>query len=376
VRRKLAPEALAEHVPVDGNTDRTLARAREEGLREGGGTSERITGHRAIVSSRPIDVKPGAEVADGRPMGMPAEHLPDALEIHIAPFQGDEHEAIAELCRGCASRPEDSLAGWEWSDASELERQLEQWEISPRSTLFVAREHGRVVGFCGVECYPRDGFGLVHGPAVAPAARDRGVSKALFEVALRTAVTHRAAELWAATGRDNRHAQTLYGEAGFTRDEVVALFQLTPAAHTPVAVPEHVRRATPNDLPEVLVLAESLGDDLHMTLDELASALSDPTWHVWIGGEPHALALACIDPAERWVRALATREDARRRGLGAALLSAAIVAWWADQHHEPVGLSVRAESLALVTQYHRLGFQPSMVVARFSRPADPTHTSH
>ena len=54
-----------------------------------------------------------------------------------------------------------------------------------------------------------------------------------------------------------------------------------------------------------------------MTLDELASALADPTWHVWMAGEPEPLALICIDPSERWVRALATREDARRRGLGA-----------------------------------------------------------
>jgi GNAT superfamily N-acetyltransferase len=328
------------------------------------------------VSIPSIGVKERMAVADGISMGMPAEHLPDPHEVHIAAFLGDEHEAIAELHRACAARPEDSLASWEWSDAAELERQLEQWEVSPRSALFVAREGGRPIGYCGVECYPRDGIGLVHGPVVAPASRGQGVTKALFEVSLRAAVKHGAAELWAATGRDNRRAQALYGEAGFTRDEVIALFRLTPEAHTPVPVPAHVRRATPNDLPEVLVLAESLGDDLHLTLDELASALSDPTWHVWIGGEAEALALVCIDPGERWVRALATREDARRRGLGASLLSAAIGAWWADQHDEPIGLSVRAESLALVTQYHRLGFQPEMVVARFSRPAGPSHTSH
>ena len=147
-------------------------------------------------------------------MGMPAEHLPDPLDVHVAPFQGDEVEAIAELCRDCATRPEDSLGGWEWGDAAELARQLEQWEVSPRSTLFVARADGRVIGFCGVECYPRARIGLVHGPVVAPASRGRGVSKALFEVALRNGVSNGAAELWAATGRDNRRAQALYERGG------------------------------------------------------------------------------------------------------------------------------------------------------------------
>jgi GNAT superfamily N-acetyltransferase len=328
--------------------------------------------HRTILSGRPIGVKADGVAADGTYMGMPAEHLPDPSDVHVAPFQGEEIEAMAELCRGCAARPEDSLGNWEWCDAAALRAELDQWPVSPRSTLFVAREAGRVVGFCGVECYPDERIGLVHGPIVAPASRGRGVTKALFEVALRNAVKEGAAELWAATGRDNRRAQALYGEAGFTRDEVTALFQLTREDHTPLPVPGHVRRATPNDLPEVLALGDALGDDLHATLDELASALADPTWHVWVAGEAEPLSLICIDPATRWVSVLATREDARRRGLGATLLSAAVEAWWDDQHTEPLGLSVRAESLALVTQYHRLGFQPKIVVARFSRPAGPS----
>jgi GNAT superfamily N-acetyltransferase len=309
-------------------------------------------------------------------MGLPAEHLPEPLDVHIAPFQGDEAEAIAELCRSCAAVPGESLGNWEWCDAAELEQQLAGWEVAARSTLLVAREAGRVIGFCGVECYPRHGIGLVHGPVVARASLGRGINKALFEVALRTGVQYGAGELWAVTGRDNRNAQALYAEAGFHRDEVIALFQLEREAHVPVSVPEHVRRVTPNDLSEVLSLAESLGDDLHMSRDELATALADPTWHIWVAGPAEPLAIVCIDPDERWIRALATRTDARRRGLGSVLLSAALEAWWADQHEDSLGLSVRAESLAIVTQYHRLGFRPRIVVARFSRPAGPSNTPH
>ena len=370
-----AAEARPERTPIDRDPDRPGGCTGEELLRERGCAGERIVGPRRILSSPAIGVKARHLVADGSCMAMPAEHLPDPLDVHIAPFQGDEIEAIAELCRGCATRPEDSLGNWEWCDAAELERQLEQWEVSTRSTLFIAREAGRVVGFCGVECYPRERTARARARRRArssPQGRQQG--------ALRGGPPQRGAA-WRgrALGRDRPRQPPRAG--ALRRGRLHArpghrALRLERELHTPLAAPAHVRRVTPNDLPDVLALAESLGDDLHMTLDELASALLDPTWHVWVAGEPEACALLCIDPTERWIRVLATREDARRRGLGAVLLSAAVDAWWADQHEGSLGLSVRAESLAVVTQYHRLGFQPTIVVARFSRAAGYSDTSY
>jgi GNAT superfamily N-acetyltransferase len=300
-------------------------------------------------------------------MATPAESQPPRPATQVDPFHGDDIEAIAELARNVSAHPDEALGNWEWSDASELERELDRWRVSPTQTLFVAREAGRVVGFCGVECYPSDAIGLVHGPVVDASARGRGIGRALFEVALRTAGSHGASELWAATGRDNRRGQALLGEAGFARDGACALFHLEHATHTPIEAAPDVRRATSDDLSDVLALAEALGDDIFMSLDELAEALADPRWQIWIAGLPNALSIACIDPDEQWVRVLATHEEARRRGLGAAVLSAALEAWWADRSETPVCLTVRADSLANLTQYRRLGFEPRLVVARFSR---------
>jgi GNAT superfamily N-acetyltransferase len=320
-----------------------------------------------MLSGREVAVKPGPPRADHENMEMPAESQPAPVEITLDRFRPDDVEAVAELARGCAVRREEALGNWEWSDAALLDHELEAWPIAATETLYVARESGRVIGFCGVECYPHDSIGLVHGPVVEPAARGRGVGRALFDVALRIGGVYGAAELWAVAGRDNRRAQTLLAQAGFGRDEVSALFRLERDAHTPLPVPMDVRRASSTDLPEVLALAEELGDDLHMTLEELSDALADADWHVWIAGAPDVLAIVCIDPYDHWVAALSTHERARRRGLGATVLSAALDGWWFEHPDSVIGLSVRAESLAVLTQYHRLGFEPELLVARHSR---------
>ena len=122
----------------------------------------------------------------------------------------------------------------------------------------------------------------------------------------------------------------------------------------------------------VLLWANAVAAGKKKALDsnEIASALVDPTWHVWISGIPNALSIVCIDPDDRWVRALATHEDARRRGLGATVLSAALSGWWREHPDATLGLSVRADSLAVLTQYHRLGFEPRLVVTRHTRLAN------
>ena len=320
-----------------------------------------------MLSSREVAVKPRLRRADEETMEMPAEPQPAALEIVVETYRPDDVEAIAELVRGCAARPEESLGSWEWSDAALLGDDLDRWPVRAGETLYVARRSGRVVGFCGVECYPSASIGLVHGPVVTPEARGLGIGRTLFDVAVRIGERHGATHLWAVPGRDNRRAQALLVQAGFSRDEISALFRLERSAHTPLPVPMDVRRAGSDDLPEVLALAEALGDDLHMTLDELADALADPDWRVFIAGAPELRAIACIDPHERWVAALATHEASRRRGLGATVLSAVLEDWWAEHPDSVLGLTVRAESLSVLTQYHRLGFEPHELVARHSR---------
>jgi GNAT superfamily N-acetyltransferase len=291
---------------------------------------------------------------------------PAALEVTLAPFDADDVEAIAELARACAARRDEGLGSREWSDAAVLEQELEGWPVRAAETLYVARESGRVIGFCGVEAYADRGIGMLHGPVVEPSLRGQGVGRALLDVVLGIAERTGARELWSVTGRDNRRAHRLIERNGFVRAEVTALFRLEREQHAPLPVPMDVRRAGEDDLAAIRTLAGEIGD-LHMTDAQLAGALCDPAWHVWVAGHDELRAIACIDPVERWVGALGTRPDARRRGLGATVLSAALENFWTDSPDVALGLSVRAESLSVVMQYNRLGFEPERIVARHVR---------
>jgi GNAT superfamily N-acetyltransferase len=294
------------------------------------------------------------------------ETHPSAFEVTLAPFGADDIEALAELTRGCAARRDEGLGSREWSDAAALERELGAWPVRPAETLYVARESGRVIGFCGVEVHPSHEIGMVHGPVVEPGSRGRGVGRALLDVVLGLAERHGARELWSVNGRDNRRAHALLERHGFTRAEVTALFRLDRATLTPLPVPMDVRRADTGDTEAVHELAGAIGD-LHLTPSQLTDALADPTWSVWVSGRGELRSIACIDPQERWVAALGTRPAARRRGLGATVLSAALEDVWSGTPDLELGLSVRAESLAVVMQYHRLGFEPERIVVRHAR---------
>ena len=291
---------------------------------------------------------------------------PASFEVTLAPFDADDAEALAELARGCGARRDEGLGSREWSDAAALEHELDEWPVRPGDTLYVARESGRVIGFCGVEAYPSNEIGMIHGPVVEPASRGRGVGRALLDVVLGIAERQGARELWSVNGRDNRRAHALLERHGFERTEVTALFRLERHVHTPLPVPMDVRRAGTADLPAVLELAAAIGD-LHMNGDELAAALGDPAWRVWVSGHGELRSIACIDPADRWIGAIGTRPAARRRGLGATVLSAALEDFWAERPEVELGLSVRAKSLAVVMQYHRLGFEPERIVVRHAR---------
>jgi GNAT superfamily N-acetyltransferase len=223
-----------------------------------------------------------------------------------------------------------------------------------------------VIGFCGIEAYGDRGIGMLHGPVVEPGVRGQGVGRALLDVVLGIAERTGAHEIWSVTGRDNRRAHRLIERNGFERAEVTALFRLERERHTPLPVPMDVRRATEDDLAAIRTLADEIGD-LHMTDAQLAEALCDPAWHVWVAGHGELRAIACVDPVERWIGALGTRPEARRRGLGATVLSAALEDFWTESPDVELGLSVRAESLAVVMQYHRLGFEPERIVARHVR---------
>jgi ribosomal protein S18 acetylase RimI-like enzyme len=301
-------------------------------------------------------------------MGMQQAHA-DSAEVRIEPYREADAPAVLELSLAVQVRQDEVLGNPLWRSLEDVRRELASWPVAPEWSLYVAREGGRVIGLAGVECHPESGHGLLCGPIVEGLARDRGVGRALLDVACRSARRNGVTELWAAAGRENRRAERILRAEGFARGEVDALYRLTSGAHQGLEDERRVslHRATASDRGEALALAAACQSPA-LDLEDVDLLLADASGHVYLAGDAGSrVGLVAIDPVDRWVYGLAVHETVRGRGYAAAMLSAALHAYWAELPDHELGLTVRIENLAAINLYRRLGFEPWTVVATFSR---------
>jgi GNAT superfamily N-acetyltransferase len=98
------------------------------------------------------------------------------------------------------------------------------------STVFLAREDGRAIGF--VQLYPAFASlslkpnWILNDLFVEPEARGRGAAEALMQAARGLAVDTGACELFLQTARDNAVAQRLYERLGYKRDDDFYVYSL------------------------------------------------------------------------------------------------------------------------------------------------------
>jgi ribosomal protein S18 acetylase RimI-like enzyme len=100
------------------------------------------------------------------------------------------------------------------------------------SVIFVALEARSALGF--VQLFPvftstavRPGrLWLLNDLYVSPAARARGIGRALMEAARGLAVETGATGLFLQTARDNANAQRLYQSLGYRRDDLFLVYEL------------------------------------------------------------------------------------------------------------------------------------------------------
>ena len=115
----------------------------------------------------------------------------------------------------------------------------------PEVTLFVARDRGGALGCCAFQLH-QDGSAEVKSMFVKPAARGRGLGRALLE-AIEVALRGRVGVLRLETGIEQAAAMRLYEAVGFRRrgpfgsyrDDPLSVFMEKPlpaAAPDPIAV--------------------------------------------------------------------------------------------------------------------------------------------
>ena len=127
-------------------------------------------------------------------------------DCHIAP--------LAELERACFAHP--------WSEES-LREELD----NPLALFQVAEdEDGRVLGYVGVHFVADEGF--ITNVAVSPAARRRGVGRALLQALTDYGTTQRMYRITLEVRVSNTPAIALYEGMGYTRDGVRPGFYRDP----------------------------------------------------------------------------------------------------------------------------------------------------
>jgi ribosomal protein S18 acetylase RimI-like enzyme len=149
-----------------------------------------------------------------------------------------------------------------------------------------------------------------------------------------------------------------------------AIFRVTPRDHRPVErgpAGVTVRRGRHADLDTTLALYRECFPDGSFPDSAWETGLKAGTVYL-AESEGHVLALVDIDPSDRWVYHLGVTETQRSHGVGAYVLSRALVEYWEQKPGEALGLSVSADNLPALRLYRRQGFVPLLVVESFELP--------
>lgn len=127
--------------------------------------------------------------------------MPEQTSIRILPMTADHLDEIATLERLCFSTP--------WSRAM----LAEELDNACAAFLTALDEHGRVVGYAGLQVILDEGY--IANIAVLPDSRRHGVAGKLLQVFLDFAQAHALAFLTLEVRESNYAAIALYGSRGF-----------------------------------------------------------------------------------------------------------------------------------------------------------------
>jgi GNAT superfamily N-acetyltransferase len=313
-------------------------------------------------------------LGDGTELTIDAQHTADGRlatspaggSVQIEPYCDADAEAVLRLSQLCLTRPDDALGAPLWVTRADMRRELAQWPVTATDAMFVAQSAGQVIGFAGVECHPGCGVALLHGPVVEPAARGAGIGRALYNRAVRCAVSRDTTELWATLGTGNTRGDALLRDEGFVRGDELSLYRLERGHHVAMGgAGLSLERLETGDVARAYTLVEDCCATAVATRSEVGAWLADPGHRVLAGTDgSSARAIVGIDGTGRWLSLLGS---APRGALEATALSAALTQWWDENPRDWLGMTLRSDDLAGIEMYRSLGFDPWMAVARYAR---------
>ena len=174
-----------------------------------------------------------------------------------------------------------------------------------------------------------------------------------------------------AVGARNAVGRLLLERAGFSPEgSATAVFRLNESDHRRVepGPPElSVRTGIPDDLEDTMRLYRECFPDGAFPESAWLAGLEQGAVYIGESGR-EARAMVNIDTPDRWIYHLGVTASERDQGVGAYVLSEALVGYWAKHPGETLGLSVRADNLPALRLYRRQGFAPLLVLQAFALP--------
>jgi GNAT superfamily N-acetyltransferase len=209
---------------------------------------------------------------------------------------------------------------------------------------------------------------------VADRFRGRGIGRALLRVGLEEWRLRRGHRLSVDASQDEGVARTLLSGMGF--EESMLRFEMAPLRSEGLVVPEgvEIRRLTDADFEPVTRLVAEMGphrspvpdrmDGVHRAFRELVRRPSDGSLTAIVEGVPVGICTVEIRGTLRdiapqgWIPELLVTEPMRGRGIGAALLDAALT-WASEAGAESAVLESGRTREAARALYRAAGFEPA-----------------
>ncbi|MEZ5098714.1 MAG: GNAT family N-acetyltransferase [Thermoleophilia bacterium] len=273
----------------------------------------------------------------------------------------DLAEAVA-LSRHALARETEQVGRPLWTSRADADAELEDKDW-PGETLIVAEDDGRLAAIGGLDPNALPG---VFGPLVAPDARGRKLGTVLLEATIELARERGMGTLTASVGARNAAGRMLLERYGFHRAEKPdAVYRLFPGAllpHEDGPSGLSIRGGTADDLDALLTLYRATFPTARRTPE---------TWRRWIvSGEVYIAELdghmaAFVHIGHGWMTHVGVSEEDRGRGLGEAITSRVLEAYWRERPEQELRLTVKTDNLPAIRLYRRLGFAPWIVLDPF-----------
>ncbi|HNB53703.1 MAG TPA: GNAT family N-acetyltransferase [Anaerolineales bacterium] len=247
--------------------------------------------------------------------------------------------------------------------AENLREEIEKLHSAGEMMYVLAEEADQLLGVLGCECAVSERRGWVRGPLIAPSAEPGpeafpALAGRLFD-AMSHALPAEIVFLDTFLNVENHRGQTFYTSLGFWVRSHHHVY-VAPRPEQPKTPRLVCAPMPPAQLPVVQALHNTVfpgirtGEDVLQGLDE--------DHRVWVyapEGDVMGYVFAVIESwAEGgYVEFLGVREDARGKGVGAALLATALHWCFAERGVPEVGLTVEDGNVNARSMYERAGFR-------------------